>query len=332
MKTKRFLMLALAFGLAACGGTVALDQDEGGEPPELHTASVIVGPADWISATQLSGTEAERAKAVGYLQVPGTGIRCTAWLASKDIVITTRHCIDSEWRAKGARVSFNFNDGVSAEQTVWYDCSQFVKTWEKLDMTALRCAPGSDGKRPGEVYGYLRVSDEGTRWNESIYILHQACDRYTNPGCALTKKYSPGSVMNPTYRITDVSYNADTLESSSGAPVLSSLTHEVIALHHAGYDSDESERGSYNSGVRAGLIREALRDLEIGCPVYQGETCYWMGFHDTGNWSAWCWVPATWASDYQACYEMDSCSGGLGASGGGCYKWALSSEAPGTPW
>jgi len=86
------------------------------------------------------------------------------------------------------------------------------------------------------------------------------------------------------------------------------------------------------SGVRPSRIRTTLRDTYIGCPVYQGERCYWMGFLDIGTWLGWCMVPATWASDRHACYQLDSCYGGLSASGGGCYKWANTSEAPVAPW
>jgi hypothetical protein len=146
------------------------------------------------------------------------------------------------------------------------------------------------------------------------------------------KKHSPGTVMNAYYSSTDVSYNADTLGGSSGSPVLSENSHEVIALHHYGFNKDAWGRGTHNSGVRASHVRAALLQIDIGCPVYQDTTCYWMGFRDTGTWDNWCWEPATWASSFEACYEMDSCNGGLGYSGGGCYKWASSSEASMTPW
>ena len=331
MKTSRFFMLTLACGLTACGGTIEPHSDDEQGDLGLSQSQVIVGSVDWSSTTLLADSKAEKARAVGYLQIPAKRSRCTAWLASDDIVITNNHCIANETEAVGARVSFNYEDGISTTLRTWYDCSQFVKTWENLDMTALRCAP-IGGELPGQVHGYLRVSDADAEMNASIYILHQNCDSFTNSGCSPTKKYSPGTVMNATYRITDVSYNADTLGGSSGSPVLSEKTHEVVALHHYGFNKDTLGRGTHNSGVRASLIRDALRELEIGCPIYEGEQCYWMGFHDTGTWSAWCWEPANWAPDFTACYEMDSCDGGLGYSGGGCYKWATSSEATRFPW
>lgn len=60
--------------------------------------------------------------------------------------------------------------------------------------------------------------------------------------------------------------------------------------------------------------------------------CYWME-NMTGEYL---WIPA--AEVYgeeltkEQCYELDSCDGGLGYSGGGCYKWASSPDAEREPW
>lgn len=54
--------------------------------------------------------------------------------------------------------------------------------------------------------------------------------------------------------------------------------------------------------------------------------CYWLS--DTGEG----WRERTDLPDPEYCYELDSCAGGVGLSGGGCYKWAVGPEAPGTPW
>jgi hypothetical protein len=329
MNKAHFFISCLAGGLVACGATGEEWGD--GEQDQLGTqeAQVIVGSVDWTSAASLTGLKADRARAVGYLDIPARGTRCTAWLASEDTVITTNHCIATASEAVGARVSFNYDDGVGSP--TWYNCSTLVKTWPTLDMAALRCAPVNN-QLPGQAHGYLRVASSDAATNSSLYIIHQNCDYYSSLGCAPTKKHSPGTILSAYYSSTDASYNADTLGGSSGSPVLSENSHEVIALHHYGFNGNSSGRGTHNSGVRASHIRTALLDINIGCPVYQGTACYWMSFRDTGTWDSWCWQPATWASTFQACYEQDSCNGGLGYSGGGCYKWASSSEAPATPW
>jgi len=60
--------------------------------------------------------------------------------------------------------------------------------------------------------------------------------------------------------------------------------------------------------------------------------CFWME-NSSGKFK---WVMADTiyrkTLTKQQCFELDSCSGGLGRSGGGCYKWATSSDAPGIKW
>ena len=64
------------------------------------------------------------------------------------------------------------------------------------------------------------------------------------------------------------------------------------------------------------------------CAQYKGVQCYWME-NTSGNY---CWVPATWADSIGDCFSLDSCDGGMGESGGGCYKWADCSDCNRAPW
>lgn len=57
-----------------------------------------------------------------------------------------------------------------------------------------------------------------------------------------------------------------------------------------------------------------------------GTGCYWME-NTSGEYR---WERTAW--DYESCFELDSCDGGLGASGGGCYKWADSPDGERYPW
>lgn len=60
--------------------------------------------------------------------------------------------------------------------------------------------------------------------------------------------------------------------------------------------------------------------------------CYWMENY-SGKFE---WVPAN--AVYRtvltkaACHDLDSCDGGSGHSGGGCYKWATAPEAERDAW
>jgi len=88
--------------------------------------------------------------------------------------------------------------------------------------------------------------------------------------------------------------------------------------------------------VRMGLLA-GLATLLAGCtglPVTDGSAgyrsegaraCYWLGNSGEG------WIEFG-GVDQAGCFNLDSCSGGEGASGGGCYKWSEGRNAPAIPW
>ncbi len=260
---KLFGALLLAGGMVACGPADLEDPNlEPTETLQTQESPVIVGSVNWSSATSLSGTERTRSKAVGYLSIPARGSRCTAWLVSNDVAITNNHCISTSSHASGAKISFNYEDGVSSSSRVWYDCSTLIKTWSYEDMTALRCK-AINGVYPGQTYGYLTVASSNASTNTSAYIIHQNCDYYTSSGCSPTKKYSPGVVKNGSYNSKELSYDMDTLGGSSGSPVLSSSSDQVIGLHHVGVGGNSQGRGSFNLGVKASLVKARLAEIGL---------------------------------------------------------------------
>ena len=61
--------------------------------------------------------------------------------------------------------------------------------------------------------------------------------------------------------------------------------------------------------------------------------CYWME-NVSGRFE---WVPAEVGGMYRGegydrCFALDSCAGGLGESGGGCYKWARAATTLPVKW
>jgi hypothetical protein len=254
--------LVLASGLTACGPAVEDPDVSPSEPLATQESPVIVGSVNWVSATSLTGTQRTRSKAVGYLSIPAVGSRCTAWLVSNDVAITNNHCIGSSADAVGARISFNYEDGVASTSRVWYDCSTFIKTWSYEDMTAIRCKP-VNGLLPGQTYGFLTVATTNAATGAGAYVVHQNCDYYTSSSCSPTKKSSPGTVKSGSYNTKELSYDADTLGGSSGSPVLDSTGHTVIGLHHVGVGGDSMGRGSFNLGVKASLVRARLAEIGL---------------------------------------------------------------------
>ncbi|HYO56705.1 trypsin-like serine peptidase [Archangium sp.] len=257
----------LVVGLTGCGVSELPPDVPDAESLASTEAEVIVGSVNWSSVTSLSSTSTERtrSKAVGYLSIPAVGSRCTAWLIADDKVVTNNHCIGSSSEAVGARVSFNYEDGVASTSRIWYDCSTFVRTWTAEDMTVVQCK-ALNGYLPGQVYGKLTVASGNAVNGSAMYIIHQNCDYNATPGCVPTKKYSPGSVLNTNWSSNELSYNADTLGGSSGSPVLAASgatsAHSVIGLHHVGVGSNYST-SSYNTGVEASAIRARLAEIGL---------------------------------------------------------------------
>lgn len=272
METPPFMNLKIAraflvVGLTGCGVAELPPDVPNAEATGSAESPVIVGSVNWSSVTSLSSTSTERtrSKAVGYLSIPAVGSRCTAWLVGTDKVVTNNHCIGSSADAVGAKVSFNYEDGVASTSRIWYDCSTFIKTWTAEDMTVIQCKP-VNGTLPGAVYGYLTVAGGNATNGSAMYVVHQNCDYNATPSCTPTKKYSPGSVLNTNWSSNELSYNADTLGGSSGSPVFggagSTYAHQVIGLHHVGVGSNYST-SSYNTGVEASAIRARLAEVGL---------------------------------------------------------------------
>jgi len=257
----------LVVGLTGCGVAELPEDVPNAEPVGSTEAEVIVGSVNWTEVTSLSSTSTERtrSKAVGYLSIPAVGSRCTAWLIANDKIVTNNHCIGSSSEAVGAKVSFNYENGVASTSRIWYDCSTFVKTWSAEDMTVLTCK-ALNGYLPGQVYGTLTVASANAANSSSMYIVHQNCDYVANSSCVPNKKYSPGSVLNTNATSNELSYNADTLGGSSGSPVLAGAgaanAHLVIGLHHVGVGSNYST-SAYNLGVEASAIRARLAEIGL---------------------------------------------------------------------
>ena len=253
--------------LVGCGAA-DLEVSEEAESDTLFSneSTVIVGSVNWKSTTLLTSTsaEAKNARAVGYLSIPAKGTRCTAWLIADDKIVTNHHCISTAAQAVGAKVSFNYVDGVSSSARTWYDCSKFIRAWSDVDGAVLQCAP-RNGVLPGAVYGKIALATSNVSTGAGVYVIHQNCDYYS-ASCAPTKKYSPGAVTSSSMFSRDIQYNADTLGGSSGSAVFATTgtqAHKLVALHHLGYNGDANGRGTANGGMKVTHLKTRLAEVGL---------------------------------------------------------------------
>lgn len=223
-------------------------------PNKDYPNSIIVGKVDWVSISKLDSKSKEylNSRSVGKLSIPYGGYRCTAFLISEDIAMTNEHCIMNKRHAKKAYIIFNYLDTVPARKWKKYYIKEFIGANYGLDYALVRLE-----KKPGKLLGYLKLTRLTPRAKGPIYIVHQNCDYYRKD-CLPFKIISRDKLRKK--RGVDWYYQADTLGGSSGAPVISSKTHRVVAIHHNGYgDRNGDGRGRENSGVS---MLEIVNDIK----------------------------------------------------------------------
>jgi lysyl endopeptidase len=196
-----------------------------------------------------------KSKAVARLLINGTEL-CSAWRVGRhNRMLTDNHCFTSTADAKNTEVWFNYECAVCggfetlAPTKVWAD--KVLSTNKTLDYTLFTVYDFAHVK----PFGYLTIDPAGATNGEKLYIPQHpegdpteiaiGSDEDRGGNCIVTDARADGYGPN-----TDVSYYCDTAGGSSGSPVISRTTNEVIALHHFG--------GCPNSGVRIELIYDRI--------------------------------------------------------------------------
>lgn len=252
MKILKFLTLVGYFLFSSANAQQSFDK-------------IIIGnfEPDWVNVEAIDNPEIkEQAKAIGRLIMPAkSNAACTAFLISDDVIMTNHHCISKPEDAVGAKVYFNY---LSQGEHQTFICDKFISNNEKLDYALLKC----DGA-PGSIFGKVKLSQIEPNSSEPIYLVHQNCDYYQNTGCKRSKKISFGTITD--IKGSRIYHNADTLPGSSGSPIFSLDTHEVIGLHNSGSGEEESNgrrtgRGKVNLGIKMSQI---IAEIQVIIPDLQ---------------------------------------------------------------
>jgi lysyl endopeptidase len=202
-------------------------------------------------------TVVDHAEPVARLLIDGT-VLCTAFRVGEgNRLLTNHHCFTETQEAQNTEVWFGY-DCVAcgadlANTPVKVRGEEVLATSKSLDYTLFTV----DDFERIERFGYLELADEPASRGEAIYIPQHPAGRPTEiamessvdgGNCVVKDAVYDGYVTG-----SDVSYYCDTEFGSSGSPVLSRDSHEVIALHHFG--------GCPNSGVNVQLIEDEIGDL-----------------------------------------------------------------------
>ncbi|AYF43395.1 trypsin-like peptidase domain protein [Halobacteriovorax sp. BALOs_7] len=231
-----FLVVMSTFLTVSCGDSVPA-----GSATSM-TGSIIVGEVDWVEVTTFDSESEIRknSKAVADVQFANGG-RCTGFFVSDDVLMTNEHCVGSASDVVGMKVFMKHEKGVPESEYAEVKCNEFIGNDVTLDYALVKCE-GSPGQRYGKVTLETTQAVEG----DSIYIIQQNCDYYSDYNCNWNKKVSEGKVVGVE---TDVFYDADTLGGSSGSPVFNADSDKVFAIHHAGYGGGWTGRGIKNAAV-----------------------------------------------------------------------------------
>ncbi len=254
-----------SFALPGCNAqTDSSQQDSTGQAE----GTVIVGSLDWREITTLptNGPERVNGRAVGHMTIPEENGLCTGFLVATNIVMTNHHCVPTSASARDVTVTFNRTQGTDSSTWTQVRCDEFIGNNRTLDYALLRCQ-GS----PGDTFGVVQLSDEAPIQNQDIYVVHQNCDYYTTADCEPNQKYSPGRVTRVD---TEIGHNADTLGGSSGSPLFSRASHQVIGLHHVGLGGNALGRGVENTAIPiAAVVSHIERNFpEVRLGTTGGET------------------------------------------------------------
>lgn len=206
-------------------------------------SSTIIGELDWKTISQLESDNPFKkiSKIVGNIDIVSSRNRCSGFLIAENIVMTNYHCVSKAEDVVGLKISFNFEDTVSYEDVVFYDCNDFIGGSRVYDYALIRCSGN-----PSKGRGQANLEVRPLMMDENIFVIHQNCDYFLDPICKRTKKYSPGKTID--FIAGKYHHSADTLGGSSGSPMFNQ-DGKVIGLHHAGLQTLWNGRGLYNVAV-----------------------------------------------------------------------------------
>jgi V8-like Glu-specific endopeptidase len=264
MKIRHYSLLLIStltpMAIGGCQNSLEEEQVATLEQVGHGEESVVIGSLDWQFTDDLAANSQAKlnSRFVAHIDIPAVGSRCTGFLINDNIIMTNHHCVSASWMTNGLTADFQYERDVPYYERQRFDCSTFLGSSATLDYALLQCAGN-----PGQQFGVANLTNLNPNRYDPVYVIHQNCDYYGSPGCAPTKKYSPGTVTSMS---SEIRHSADTLGGSSGSPLFSSGSHMVVGIHHAGSGNNGNGRGYHNYAVPMAHI---IPDIQSRFPTVQ---------------------------------------------------------------
>jgi hypothetical protein len=194
--------------------------------PVLPPTSPDLRAGEPVERLPLGDPYRQIASAVGLLATPKGGF-CTAWVISKDYLITANYCISTVKPPVTLRMGFISQQGSAVEYPVDPDP---VEIDDKLGYAIVRVQGN-----PSERFGTVSLATRTPVLDEPLFILHhsegkqQAITR--DDTCRVTKAQFDSMVS--------FGHTCENLGGSGGAPVIATRDFAVLGLHHSGRDDEK---------------------------------------------------------------------------------------------
>ncbi len=235
-----------------CGGlSIAIDQYAFETTPStqqaIHGIDGRLAIVDASARLQALGRPVARLR----IMIPSLGqATCTGFLVSDSLLFTNQHCVESPAEARSTLADLGYDQADMPFETMRVD--DLLAVSHDLDYALLHL------ERPAAArWTHLDVSrspepSEG----EQLVLLEHPLGGYKQvslESCEVSGVQMPGVTATP----TDFGHKCDTLNGSSGSPVLDESSGAVIGLHHFGFDVGTNT--FVNRAVRIGLILADVR-------------------------------------------------------------------------
>jgi V8-like Glu-specific endopeptidase len=191
------------------------------------------------------------ARAVAKISFVEAGLlkSCTGFLISEQELLTNYHCVRTTDMCKTAVAIFGYEYvGRDLNEGEQFNCVGIVegKTKKDLDLAVLRLE-----SNPGATWGHLRFSNRSPNQGEYLFMIHHPAGedkQITRVDCNVLVAVADGYTPQ-----TDFGHRCDTLEGSSGSPILDK-DFKVLGVHHLGFDGIDPNWKDRSRAIRADKI------------------------------------------------------------------------------
>ncbi len=270
--------------------------DRGGVPPSAAVANIraealdesdaferIIDFSNELQSWSFLPRGARAAATVARISLLRNGLEQrhgTGFLVSPQLLLTNHHVLPDGEFARNCFLEFNAQVTVdnAPDAAVRFELAPgtFFVADKHLDFALVAVAPTTDGRLPGEIFGWNRLVIQPGKLvvNEPVNVIGHPLGRLKE----ITIRDNALQLRLEEF----LHYRADTLPGSSGSPVFNDQW-EVVALHHSGVpktdaqgnelrkdgqiwrpgDGDDAKDYVSNEGIRTSVILKHLAALPL---------------------------------------------------------------------